>query len=43
MSPKAVATIIVQHLSDLDRQYPTPSEEERREMQEAVARLRAQA
>jgi PPK2 family polyphosphate:nucleotide phosphotransferase len=35
----AVAAIIVQHLSDLDPQYPTPSGEERRELQEAAARL----
>ena len=39
----AVAAIIVHRLGDLDSQYPTPSEEERREMQEAVALLRAEA
>ncbi len=39
----AVAAIIVQHLSDLDPQYPTPSEEQRREMHEAAALLRAEA
>jgi PPK2 family polyphosphate:nucleotide phosphotransferase len=38
----AVAAIIVQHLSDLNPQYPTPSEEERREMEEAVALLRSE-
>jgi PPK2 family polyphosphate:nucleotide phosphotransferase len=35
----AVAAIIVQHLEDMDPQYPTPSERERREMREAVASL----
>jgi PPK2 family polyphosphate:nucleotide phosphotransferase len=39
----AVAAIIVQHLSDLDPQYPTPSGEQRREMQETAALLRAEA
>jgi PPK2 family polyphosphate:nucleotide phosphotransferase len=38
----AVAAIIVHHLSDLDPQYPTPSEDQRREIEEAVARLRAE-
>jgi PPK2 family polyphosphate:nucleotide phosphotransferase len=38
----AVAAIIVQHLSDLEPQYPTPSNEEQREMEEAVALLRAE-
>jgi PPK2 family polyphosphate:nucleotide phosphotransferase len=38
----AVAAIIVQHLSELDPQYPTPSGTERRAMQEAVALLRAE-
>jgi PPK2 family polyphosphate:nucleotide phosphotransferase len=35
----AVAAIIVQHLSDMDPQYPTPSEHERGEMREAAASL----
>lgn len=39
----AVAAIVVQHLSDLDPQYPTPSRKERREMHEAAALLRAEA
>jgi hypothetical protein len=38
----AVAAIIVQHLSELDPQYPTPSGADRRAMQEAVALLRAE-
>jgi PPK2 family polyphosphate:nucleotide phosphotransferase len=39
----AVAAIIVQHLSDMDPQYPTPSQQERREMREAVASLSAES
>jgi len=39
----AVAAIIVQHLSDVDPQYPTPSPQQRREMQETAALLRAEA
>ena len=39
----AVAAVIVQHLSDMDPQYPTPSEQQRREMREAVASLNAEA
>jgi PPK2 family polyphosphate:nucleotide phosphotransferase len=38
----AVAAIIVQHLSDLDPQYPTPSADARREMQQAATLLRAE-
>jgi PPK2 family polyphosphate:nucleotide phosphotransferase len=38
----AVAAIIVQHLSDLNPQYPTPSEKQQREMREAAALLRAE-
>jgi PPK2 family polyphosphate:nucleotide phosphotransferase len=39
----AVAAIIVQHLSDLDPEYPMPSERQRRELQEAAALLHAEA
>jgi PPK2 family polyphosphate:nucleotide phosphotransferase len=38
----AVAAIVRQHLEDLNPQFPEPSEEERREMEEAVAELRAE-
>jgi PPK2 family polyphosphate:nucleotide phosphotransferase len=38
----AVAAIVVDHLSDLDPQYPTPSKEDRRAMQEATTALRAE-
>ncbi len=39
----AVAPIIVQHLSDMDPQYPTPSQQDRREMREGLASLRAES
>jgi PPK2 family polyphosphate:nucleotide phosphotransferase len=39
----AVAAIIVQHLSDLDPKYPTPSAQELSEMRETAALLRAEA
>jgi PPK2 family polyphosphate:nucleotide phosphotransferase len=39
----AVGAIIVQHLSDLDPEYPTPSAEELSEMRETAALLRAEA
>jgi hypothetical protein len=37
----AVAAIIVAHLNDMAPQYPAPPEEQRRELREAVASLRA--
>jgi PPK2 family polyphosphate:nucleotide phosphotransferase len=39
----AVASIIVEHLSDMDPQYPQPSEEQLAEMRHAVAQLQAEA
>jgi PPK2 family polyphosphate:nucleotide phosphotransferase len=39
----AVAALIVQHLSEMDPQYPTPPEQARREMREAVAFLTAES
>lgn len=39
----AVAAIIVQHLTDMDPRYPTLSEQERQEMMEAAASLRAES
>lgn len=39
----ALAAIIVQHLREMDPQYPTPSQPERREMREALASLDAES
>jgi PPK2 family polyphosphate:nucleotide phosphotransferase len=38
----AVAAIVVHHLSEMDPQYPTLSDEERREMEQAVGLLRTE-